>query len=51
MALDFHCFAMSLVYHRVENRAANGSEGSIFGKVAPSGIFQETNAIKMISQL
>jgi hypothetical protein len=42
---------MSLVYHKVENLAANDSDGSISRKVAPLGIFQVTNVIKMISQL
>jgi hypothetical protein len=42
---------MPLVCHKVENLAANDFDGLISRKVAPSGIFQATNAIKMISQL
>jgi hypothetical protein len=49
MAFDCHFFVMTLVYHRVEIQAANSSIGSISRKVDPSRIFQETNAIKMIS--
>jgi hypothetical protein len=48
---DFHCFDMSLVHHKVENLATNESDGSISRKVAPSGIFQETNAINTRNQL
>jgi hypothetical protein len=42
---------MSLVYHKVENLTPNDSDGSISRKVAPSGIFQATNAINTINQL
>jgi hypothetical protein len=49
--LECHFFDISLVYHKVENLAANGSDGSISKNVAPSGIFQVTNAIKMIIEL
>jgi hypothetical protein len=48
---DFHFFDMPFVYHKVENLMANGSDGSTSGKVAPSGIFQEKNAINSSSQL
>jgi hypothetical protein len=48
---DCHCFDMSFVYHNVENLAANGYDGSISGKVAPSGIFQATNEINTSSHL
>jgi hypothetical protein len=40
---------MSLVYHKVENLAANDFNGSMSGKVAPSGFFQVTNEINMIN--
>jgi hypothetical protein len=49
--LDCHYFVMLLVYHKVENLVANDSDGSISGKVAPSGIFQATDVIKMINHM
>jgi hypothetical protein len=51
MELYFHCLFMSLDYHNVLNFMANGSKGSMSGKVAPSGISHAMNAIKMRSQL
>jgi hypothetical protein len=51
MELDFHYFVISLAYHKVENLAGNGFDGSISGKVATLGLFQVKNVIKMINQL
>jgi hypothetical protein len=48
---DFHCFDMSLVYHKVENLEANDSDGLISRKVAPLGIFQAKNVINTRSKL
>jgi hypothetical protein len=42
---DFHFLDISFLYHRVENLDANGSDGSISGKVDPFNIFQEKNEI------
>jgi len=51
IAFDYHYFDMSFLYHKVENLVTNGSNGSTFEKVAPSGIFQETNDINTSIQL
>jgi len=48
---DFHGFAISFIYHKVEKIVANGSDGSNSGKASPSGIFQVTNVIKINNQL
>jgi hypothetical protein len=48
---DFHCFTISLEYHKVVNLTASGSDGSTSGKVAPSGISQVTKAMRINNQL
>jgi hypothetical protein len=42
---------MSLEYYNVLNLAANGSKGSMSGKVAPSDISQAMKEIRINSQL
>jgi hypothetical protein len=48
---DCHYLFIYVEYHGVENFAASGSNGYMSGKVAPSDISQETNAMRTMSQL